>query len=137
MKFYDIPDSLPDEITDFENTIARYIQGELNPVQFRAIRVPFGVYEQRKDNTYMVRVRCPAGGILPNQLAKISEIANQYASGVIHITTRQEIQIHDVLIEDIITIMRELLSVSLSSRGGGGNTVRNITACQFAALSHA
>jgi len=128
LTFYKIPDSLLSEIKEFEKSIESFKQETLNPVKFRAIRVPFGVYEQRTVNTYMVRIRCAAGGITPVQLAKVAECAKTYASGRIHLTTRQEVQIHDVQLDRIIPIIKDLLSAGLSSRGGGGNTVRNIMA---------
>ena len=127
MKFYEIPGTLSDEIVSLEKSIEEYKSGNISPVQFKAIRVPFGVYEQRKNNTYMVRIRCTAGGITPTQLARVAELSQKFGSSTIHVTTRQEAQIHDVLIDDLISVLKGLLSVGLSSRGGGGNTIRNIT----------
>ena len=76
----------------------------------------------------MVRIRCTAGGITPVQFKKVAGLSKSFGSGKIHATTRQEVQIHDVLLDDIITVLNELLSVGLATRGGGGNTVRNIIA---------
>ncbi|MBU0462718.1 MAG: sulfurtransferase TusA family protein [Proteobacteria bacterium] len=128
MNFYDIPTTLEKEIDDLEKSITQFINGALHPTKFRAIRVPFGVYEQRQENTFMLRIRTTAGGITPVQLEKAAQIAKLYAKPMLHITTRQELQIHDARLEDIPCIMRQLLSVGLSCRGGGGNTVRNIMA---------
>ena len=74
----------------------------------------------------MIRIRCAAGGITPTQLKKASEIAEQYGSGEVHFTTRQEIQVHDVRIDGVMPTIRGLLEVGLSTKGGGGNTIRNI-----------
>lgn len=126
MQFYAIPDSLSAEIDELERLIARYRQGDLEAAKFKAYRVPFGIYEQRTAETYMTRIRCTGGGITPAQLKKIALLTQQYGAESIHITTRQELQIHDVRLQDIPLILRELLSVGLSTRGGGGNTVRNI-----------
>ena len=128
MKFYEIPKTLGKEIDELEASIARFKNGDLHPTKFRAQRVPFGVYEQRTENTFMVRIRLTAGGITPSQLEKTALIAKEYAKPVVHITTRQELQIHDAGLEDLPKIMRELYDIGLSSRGGGGNTVRNIMA---------
>lgn len=76
----------------------------------------------------MVRVRCAAGAITPEQLRRVAQISEQHAADTLHITTRQELQLHSVQLEDVVLIMRQLLEVGLSTRGGGGNTVRNITA---------
>ena len=126
--FYELPNNLTEEINQLEKDITSFLDGSLNPVKFRGIRVPFGVYEQRQANTYMLRVRCPGGAITPTQFNTVAQLAQKYGSGRIHITTRQEAQIHDLLIVGIIPIMKGLLKVGLSSRGGGGNTVRNIMA---------
>ena len=76
----------------------------------------------------MVRIRCPGGAVTPAQLRVVAELSRQYAADTLHITTRQELQIHDVDLDKVIPILRQLLSAGLSTRGGGGNTVRNITA---------
>lgn len=128
MKFYEIPQNLDTEIGEFEELISRFKRGDLSANQLKIHRVPFGVYEQRQDGTYMVRVRSNAGAITPAQLKRTAEIAKTYASDFLHVTTRQEIQIHDVDIDDVITIVRALREVDLSPRGGGGNTVRNVMA---------
>ncbi len=128
MNFYQIPQNLPEEIDSFESSIPDFRSGRMHPTQFRAIRVPFGVYEQRKDDTYMMRIRCPAGGVTPGHFATVAELAREYGSNLIHITTRQEMQIHYVQLENVPTVMRELLKIGLATRGGGGNTIRNIMA---------
>ncbi len=128
MNFYEIPNTFNAEIDSFEKSIHLFTQGDLHPTQFRAIRVPFGVYEQRTKGTFMLRIRSTAGGITPRQLQKVSEIAQRFCKPLVHVTTRQEVQLHDAQLEDIPEIVRELYSVGLSSRGGGGNTVRNIMA---------
>lgn len=126
--FYSIPDSLVAEINELENKIRQFQDGKLEAAALRAHRVPFGVYEQRKDNTHMVRIRCAAGAITPAQLRVVAQISQQYGADTLHITTRQELQIHDVALDNVVAIMRQLLPAGLSARGGGGNTVRNITA---------
>ncbi len=128
MLFYEIPGSLEREIKDLGTSIKRYRDGKISSVEFKGIRVPFGIYEQRKEDTYMVRIRCASGGITPAQLIKTAELSEKFGSGILHVTTRQEVQIHNVKLENIEEIMNELLEVKLSTRGGGGNTVRNITA---------
>ncbi len=128
MKFYEIPYGFDEEIDSFERAIQVFEQGELHPTKFRAIRVPFGVYEQRIKGTFMLRIRTTAGGVTPKQLEKVSELSRQFGKPLIHVTTRQELQLHDTKLQEIPEIIRELYSVGLSCRGGGGNTVRNIMA---------
>lgn len=126
MKFYESSPTLDKEHKVFEKDIADFKSGALDPIKFKAFRVAHGVYEQRQPDTYMIRIRCAAGGITPTQLKKASEIAEQFGSGEVHFTTRQEIQVHDVRIDGVMPTIRGLLEVGLSTKGGGGNTIRNI-----------
>ncbi len=124
--FYKLPQSLGADIHQFEQDLEGFVRGEVNPVSFKALRVAQGVYEQRQLHTYMIRIRCAGGGITPAQLRRAAELGRSYGNGDVHLTTRQEIQLHDVLYQDLLTVIKELLAVGLSTRGGGGNTIRNI-----------
>jgi len=124
--FYKIPANLPAELDELDSCIARYRSGEIDAATLKVRRVPFGCYEQREDGTFMVRIRTTGGALTPLQLRAIAEISARYGSDAIHITTRQEFQIHDIAIDNILLVMRELLLAGLVSRGGGGNTVRNV-----------
>ena len=126
MRFYESPSNLVDEQAVFEGQIKEFVSKEMDPVKFKGIRVAHGVYEQRQPDTYMIRIRCAAGGITPDQLKKVAELGDTYGGGEVHFTTRQEVQVHDVLIDGVMSVLRGLNEVDLSSRGGGGNTVRNI-----------
>lgn len=123
---YQLPPTLTEDIRYFGTLVDDFKKGETSAAQFKAHRVPMGIYEQRKDGTYMVRIRCTGGFIRPEQLRQVALTAKSHDSSYLHITTRQEIQIHHILIEQTKTILPELLGVSLSSKGGGGNTIRNI-----------
>jgi len=126
---YRIPERYKEDIQDFSILIEKKIKGEVDEITFKAKRVAFGIYEQRVPNTYMIRIRCPAGIITPAQLKVLSDIAKNYGSGRLHITTRQEIQIHSVSdISKVPEVLNTLYDANLSTRGGGGNTVRNIVA---------
>ncbi len=126
MKFYESPAVLVEEQNQFELDLKEYAKGTIDPTKFKAIRVAHGMYEQRQEHTYMIRIRCAAGGITPKQLKRAAELGDKYGSGEVHFTTRSEIQVHEVLIQDVMTVIRGLLEVGLSTRGGGGNTIRNI-----------
>jgi sulfite reductase (ferredoxin) len=117
------------ELDEFQKTVEQFRTSAISEAQFRAIRVPQGIYEQRESGTYMLRVRFPAGGVLPDHLRRLGEVASSFGNGVLHITTRQEFQVHRVPLESILPALRSLAAAGLSTKGGGGNTVRNITAC--------
>lgn len=123
---YKVPKELFAEQDVFEGQIRQFVSGEIDPIAFKAMRVAHGVYEQRQNDTYMIRIRCAAGAVTPLQLQKVAKLAGLYGSDEVHFTTRQELQIHNVIISDVMKVIRELNEVGLSSRGGGGNTVRNI-----------
>ena len=124
--FYKIPDSLPAELEELDSYIERYRSGEIDAATLKVRRVPFGCYEQRTDGSYMVRIRTTGGALTPRQLRIIAEISAHYGSPAIHVTTRQEFQVHDIALENVLPVMRALLQVGLAARGGGGNTVRNV-----------
>jgi len=126
MRFYQNAPTLIAEQDQFAEDIKEFARGNINPIKFKAIRVAHGVYEQRQEHTYMIRIRCAASGITPEQLKKVAELGEKYGSGEVHFTTRQEVQVHNVLIQDVMKVIRGLNEVDLSSRGGGGNTIRNI-----------
>jgi sulfite reductase (ferredoxin) len=133
--FYKIPDNLSSELEELDSYIARFKSGEIDAATLKVRRVPFGCYEQRQDGTYMVRIRTTGGALTPRQLQTIAELSARYGSEAIHITTRQEFQIHDVALDNVLPVMRELLQAGLASRGGGGNTVRNILVSPNAGVS--
>jgi sulfite reductase (ferredoxin) len=132
---YKIPDSLNNEISAFEKHVHDFRNGEIEAVKFKAIRVPMGIYEQRANGTFMVRVRCAAGMITPSQLKQVALLAQKEGTEPIHITTRQELQLHNVQLEQAPRILEQLYRFGLSSRGGGGNTVRNIMASEDAGIA--
>jgi sulfite reductase (ferredoxin) len=82
----------------------------------------------------MVRVRIGAGLASSAQLRCIAELSRKHGNGVVHVTTRQDFQIHDVKIEQTADVLEGLLESGLTSCGGGGNAVRNITACPRAGI---
>ena len=126
---YRVSAGLAAELDEFQKTVEQFRAGAISEAQFRAIRVPQGIYEQRESGTYMLRVRFPAGGVLPEHLRRLEEVASIFGNGVLHVTTRQEFQVHRVPPDSILPALRSLAAAGLSTKGGGGNTVRNVTAC--------
>jgi sulfite reductase (ferredoxin) len=122
------------DLDRFAQQIAKFEKGETSAAEFRAFRVPRGVYEQRESSTYMLRARCPAGILLPHQMRALAAVSTRYGNGVLHVTTRQDLQVHRVLLKDIHPALAELHAAGLSAKGGGGNTVRNVTGCHDAGV---
>ena len=123
---YRIPSTLNGDLDYTQSLIDQFKAGEIQAGQLKSNRVPMGIYEQRKNQHYMLRLRCAGGLITPGQLAKIAFVGHQLSTSHLHITTRQEIQIHNVDLTDAVPALKKLEKVGISSAGGGGNTVRNM-----------
>ena len=123
---YRIPSTLSSDIDYTESLIKKYTAGEISAGELKSNRVPMGIYEQRKNHHHMLRVRCAGGLITPSQLKEVAFVGHQVSASHLHITTRQEIQIHNVDLLDAVPALRKLQKYGLSTQGGGGNTVRNM-----------
>ncbi len=123
------------EIEEFEREAQRFLRGELHEEVWRRFRLQHGIYGQRQGGTLqMVRIKIPWGGMTPDQMRAIAEVSARYSTGVAHVTTRQDIQIHFVKLENTPAAMRELVSAGLTTREACGNTVRNVSACPYAGV---
>ena len=124
-----VPKKILDEIPAYKSNLGRFLAGDMQDAFFRGIRVPWGFYAQRGGKLLMARIRVPNGVLTPLQLSRMGKAANTYGDGALHITTRQDIQIHNLPVEHTLDLIEDLKGVQLSPRAGGGNTVRNITGC--------
>ncbi|ABR49627.1 Sulfite reductase (ferredoxin) [Alkaliphilus metalliredigens QYMF] len=130
-----IPQEVIEEEKNYRNKVEELKKGVIEPERFKPYRVSMGIYEQRDNDTYMIRTRIPSGVISLEQLKKISELAKQYSHGYIHFTTRQDIQFHKVTLDDTVNIMEGLLEAGIVTRGTGGNTARNIGCSPLSGVS--
>jgi len=158
-----LPEQLAREIETFETEMELRRQGKVDEKVFAETRLRRGAYGQRYDNGQrydgirtrqlpypdakptkgpntvwdapgMQRIKIPYGGLAPEQLEVLAELAEEYSDGIAHITTRQDVQLHFVHIEDAPTIMRRLAAVGITTREACGNTVRNVTGCPYAGV---
>jgi sulfite reductase (ferredoxin) len=158
-----MPAALADEIDVFETQMTLRKQGKLDEKIFAETRLRRGIYGQRYDNGQrhdgvaqrtlafpcggltkgpetvwdapgMMRIKIPLGRLSAEQLDVIAELAEEYSDSILHVTTRQDIQLHFVNIEDTPDLMRRLAAVGITTREACGNSVRNVTACQFAGV---
>lgn len=132
---YKLPDTLSEDITKLATLAEDYRARRISATEFKAFRVPMGVYEQREADIYMVRIRATGGVLYPEHLKKIMGIARQAHSDLLHITTRQEIQIQNLQLTEVEHVLRNLQAVGLVTKGGGGNTVRNILVAESSGLT--
>jgi len=116
-----------EEADNFAKTVKLFRQGKYDEASFRRFRLQHGAYGTRMTGDYaMVRIKLPAGEIYPHQFEKISQLSEQYSIGSAHFSTRENIQLHWVILEDVSEIFRGLAEVGLTSREACGNSVRNV-----------
>ena len=116
-----------EEADNFATTVKLFRQGKIDQDTFRRFRLQHGAYGTRMTDDYaMVRIKIPAGQIYPHQLEKIAQLSEMYSIGSAHFSTRENIQLHWVILEDVSEIMHALADVGLTSREACGNTVRNV-----------
>lgn len=131
---YQVSKELDAELEQFNNAVELFKHGELSEEQFRGARVPFGIYEQRESGSYVLRVRLPAGSLLPGQLRCVATLADSVGNGTLHFSTRQDVQVHGVRISALLPALKALVGAGLACKGSGGNTVRNVTTCHRAGV---
>ncbi len=158
-----MPEQLAREIDQYETELELKRQGKIDDKLFAETRLRRGVYGQRYDNGQrhdgiavrplefpcgsltkgpdtvwdapgMQRIKIPLGRLRPDQLEVLADLAEEYSDGVCHVTTRQDIQLHYVHIDDTPDIMRRLAAVGITTREACGNTVRNVTCCPIAGV---
>ncbi|ADE11270.1 nitrite/sulfite reductase [Sideroxydans lithotrophicus] len=124
-----------EEIERFEQAIATFNAGGIDPDRFTAIRLQQGVYGQRQQGVNMLRIKIPGGRLTAVQLDAIADVAGEFSQHQIaHLTTRQSIQIHYIPLVQMPDAMRRLAKVGLTTREACGNTIRNMTACPLAGV---
>ena len=119
----------------FAQNVRRFRQGKLSEDDFRRFRLQHGAYGSRLQLNYsMIRIKVPGGEINPEQLEKVAGLAESFSIGSAHVSTRQNIQLHWVQLEDVSEVMRGLVEVGLTTREACGNTVRNVMCSEFAGV---
>jgi sulfite reductase (ferredoxin) len=122
------------DIIDLERKIALFRDGKIDDERFRSLRLARGVYGQRQEGVQMIRIKLPFGKVTSEQLTRICKVSEEYSTGRLHITTRQDIQIHYVSLDRTPQLWAELEKDDVTLREACGNTVRNITASETAGI---
>jgi len=122
------------DIIDLEKKINQFYTGEIDESRFRSLRLARGVYGQRQFGVQMIRIKLPYGKVTGEQLHRIADVSDNYSRGRLHITTRQDIQIHHVSLDRTPQLWAELEKDAITLREACGNTVRNITASAMAGI---
>jgi sulfite reductase (ferredoxin) len=122
------------DILELEKKIREFKGGTIDEEKFRSLRLARGVYGQRQPGVQMIRIKLPYGKVSSRQLRRIADVADEYSTGRLHITTRQDIQIHYVDLERTPELWSQLEKDSVTLREACGNTVRNVTASETAGI---
>ncbi len=124
-----------EETEIFAKNVRLFRQGKISDDDFRRFRLQHGAYGSRLRMDYsMVRIKVPGGEITPEQLEKIASLSEAFSIGSAHVSTRQNIQLHWVQLEDVSEVMRGLVEVGLTTREACGNSVRNVMCSHFAGV---
>lgn len=122
------------DIIELANKIAQYNNLQIDEEKFRSLRLARGVYGQRQQGVQMIRIKLPYGKVNSKQLRRIAAVSDEYSTGKLHITTRQDIQIHYVDLNRTPELWAELEKDDVTLREACGNTVRNVTASETAGI---
>jgi len=122
------------DIIELEKKIRLFREGRIDEERFRSLRLARGVYGQRQQGVQMIRIKLPYGKVTGDQLLRIADVSDEYSTGKLHITTRQDIQIHYVSLDRTPELWAELEKDDVTLREACGNTVRNVTASETAGI---
>ncbi len=122
------------DILDLERKITLFRDGKIDEEKFRSLRLARGIYGQRQPGVQMIRIKLPYGKTSGDQLRRIAAVSDKYSTGRLHITTRQDVQIHYVSLDQTPQLWEELERDDITLREACGNTVRNVTASETAGV---
>ncbi|WPO80579.1 HEPN domain-containing protein [Flavobacterium sp. KACC 22761] len=122
------------EIIELEKKIHLFRGGKIDDERFRSLRLARGIYGQRQEGVQMIRIKLPYGKVTSEQLVRITQVSDKYSTGRLHITTRQDIQIHYVSLDRTPELWADLAKDDITLREACGNTVRNITGSELAGV---
>lgn len=125
------------DIDELTRRITRFQTGQEDEERFKHYRLTRGVYGQRQSGVQMFRIKIPYGRLNTAQLVRIADLAETYTNARLHLTTRQNIQMHYVRLSDSPAIWTGLAEVGLHAREACGNTVRTVTASATAGIDPA
>lgn len=123
------------DVIELQDKIQRFTDGKIEEDKFKLFRLTRGVYGQRQPGVQMIRIKLPYGKVTPQQLIKIADVSDKFATGNLHLTTRQDIQLHFVKLKDSPAVWAELEEENVTLREACGNTVRNVTASPDAGVN--
>ncbi len=123
------------DLDEFLEMLGKLERGEIGAEAWRQFRLLHGTYGQRQADAHMQRVKIPQGVLSAAQLEAIADVAERHSRGFVHVTTRQNVQLHFVTAHGAEAAMRRLAEAGVTTREACGNSVRNVTACPLAGVA--
>lgn len=127
-------DPLSAAIDQYAENIGKFRRAEITPDQFRPLRLAMGVYAQLAHVKHMQRIKIPGGRVTADQLDALADVTERWGRGLAHVTTRQDIQLHYLEIEETVELQRLLALSGVTTVGACADTVRNVTASHYAGV---
>jgi sulfite reductase (NADPH) hemoprotein beta-component len=124
---------LKERAVQFEGQLDRFNAGRTTADEFKPLRLQNGLYIQR--HAPMLRIAIAYGMLNSTQIRKLGEISKKYDRNYGHLTTRQNMQLNWIEIDDVPKALKELAEVGLHGIQSSGNCLRNITSDAFAGIS--
>ena len=122
------------DVLELERKIHEFREGKIPDEKFRSLRLARGVYGQRQPGVQMVRIKLPYGKMTLAQWKRIADVSDEFSISNLHLTTRQDVQIHFVSLDRTPELWSLLEQDRITIREACGNTVRNVTASDQAGI---
>ncbi len=91
-------------------------------------------YVAPAQDSFMLRLRVPGAILTTHQIRGLAEMAEDWGSGRVDLTTRSNLQIRELQPKDIVRVLTKVQALGMSSRGAGADNIRNITASPISGL---
>lgn len=114
-----------------DNSVDGFSEDDRNLIKFH------GLYQQKHRDripppgqegaSFMVRGRIPGGRLSAEQWLAWDKMANDFGGGSLRLTTRQSVQLHGVLKNNLSALMKAVSAINQTTAGACGDVVRNVT----------
>ncbi|BBF43842.1 ferredoxin--sulfite reductase [Lachnospiraceae bacterium KM106-2] len=127
-------DQFREDLKEFREITNKFYRNEITVPEYKHFSGGFGSYAQRGGERGMLRLRLCGGRINKDQLNFIADSINKYHIDLMHFTTCQTIQLHNLTAETICELVEEAWDHGIITRGGGGDFPRNVMATPLSGL---
>ncbi len=123
-----------DTIPLFREKTEAFHAGELSKKDYKGFSGKYGSYAQRDGQHHMLRLRTTAGRLTKDKLNFLIRTLDEQKVPLVHFTTYQAVQLHDLVPEQVYSIMDNALDADIVCYGGGGDYPRNVMCSPLAGV---